>query len=154
MKVKANNFTIFWEGKAIAYATTAELDVNADTYEVGSATSGDWRTYKKGRKGWTVSAGHLLDMRAPRDLGPNYRSPFGMLLSDREVSIMFTDIEEHGQVPAADFRISGHVVYSGRVLVRRFTVSSVKGQWVTCQFEAVGCGELVETRTSDGENQD
>lgn len=149
MKVEANNFTIFWRGKAIAYATTAELDVNADIYKVGSATSGDWQNYKKGRKGWTISAGHLLDLRSAQQLGDDYRSPYDMLKSDEEVAVAFGAIEPHGPMEAKDQQLTGAVVYSGRALVRRYTVSAVKGQWVTCQFEAVGCGELDETRVQN-----
>lgn len=147
MKVEANNFTIFWNGKAIAYATTAELDVNADIYEVGSPTSGGWRRHKKGRKCWTISAGHLIDLRGPQHLGSDYRNPYEMVVKDEEVDVAFGAIVPHGTMEAKDMRPTGAALYSGRALVRRFTVSAVKGQFVSCQFEAVGNGELAETKS-------
>lgn len=147
MKVQANNFTIFWNGAAIAYATTAEMDVNADVHETGSATSGDWRNYIKGRKGWTISAGHLYDLRGKQHNGDNYRNPFELVVKDMEVDVAFGAIVPHCMMDAKDMRLTGAALFSGKVLVRRYTVSSVKGQYVSCQFEAIGCGKLEEIKS-------
>jgi hypothetical protein len=44
----------------IAAAKSCELNINADTLEVASPTSGTFKSHIPGRKGWTVNINHLL----------------------------------------------------------------------------------------------
>jgi len=47
-------------GVAIAGARSCELNVSGEAIETSSATQGSWRTYIPGRKGWNVTANHLV----------------------------------------------------------------------------------------------
>jgi len=47
-------------GVAIAGARSCELNVSGEAIETSSPTQGRWRTYIPGRKGWSVTANHLV----------------------------------------------------------------------------------------------
>lgn len=47
-------------GVAIAGARSCELSISGEALETSSANWGLWRTYIPGRKGWTVTANHLV----------------------------------------------------------------------------------------------
>jgi len=47
-------------GVAIAGARSCELNVSGEAIETSSPTRGRWRTYIPGRKGWSVTANHLV----------------------------------------------------------------------------------------------
>ena len=73
-KIKGQNLVVLFRGadyqwKALAYATTCELDLNRDMQQVGSASSGNWKHYKPKEMGWTVTSAHLLsDAEQPVDI--------------------------------------------------------------------------------------
>ena len=44
----------------VAAAKSCDINIQADTFEMSSTTSGAWRKYITGRKGWTVNISHLV----------------------------------------------------------------------------------------------
>lgn len=58
--IHGRNLLIYSEGAAIAGAKSCEVTTEADQIEVSSPTSGVWREYKGGRKGWSVTVSTLV----------------------------------------------------------------------------------------------
>ena len=62
-KIRANDLIVMYKvngrWKAIAFATSCEIDISADIIETSSPDTGRWKTYKKRKKGWRISTAHL-----------------------------------------------------------------------------------------------
>ena len=54
LKKVGNNYT------AIAAAKSCDIEVEGSEIETSSTNSGEWRTYRKGRKGWRVTVSGLV----------------------------------------------------------------------------------------------
>lgn len=152
-KIKGQNLVVLFRGadyqwKALAYATTCELDLNRDMQQVGSASSGNWKHYKPKEMGWTVTSAHLLsDAEQPVDIDK-------LLVEGTEVQITFTMVKDH-PLPQPDppqynpdFRFYGPpygypFTRTGMALVRRHTVTARNKTFVTSSIELLGNGPLV-----------
>ena len=57
-KIKANDLIVMFkvasEWKAIAFGTSCEIDISTDLIETSSPTTGNWKTFKKRKKGWKI----------------------------------------------------------------------------------------------------
>ena len=60
MIIKGNDLLISLDGVAIAGAKECAIEVDNDFREVSSPSSGKFRTYKPGRKGWSVRVNSLI----------------------------------------------------------------------------------------------
>ena len=60
MIIKGNDLIISLDGVAIAGAKSCDIEVDADLKEVSSPQSGRFRTYKAGRKSWSVRVNRLV----------------------------------------------------------------------------------------------
>lgn len=58
--IKGNDLRIYADGVAIAAAKSCELDVSSEIVEVSSPSSGEWRSFRSGRKSWSVSVSGLV----------------------------------------------------------------------------------------------
>lgn len=65
----------------IAASKSCDIEVQVDTEEVSSPSSGTWKVYKTKRKGWSVSLSHLL-------LSSQFTS--NMMLTGTEVTILLS----------------------------------------------------------------
>lgn len=141
MKLKGNDLIVFFEKdgawKALAYATTCEVDIQAETIAVGSPDTGRWAKWKKRRKSWSVSSGHLLsDEAQPVDV-------LGKLKEDEAVRILIGSVEPHKQsMNAGDYMPDGKFMLQGNALVTRMTVTGRTRDFVTMSMQMKGNGEL------------
>lgn len=60
MVIHGRDLIVKLGGVAIAGARSCELNVSGEAIETSSPTQGRWRTYIPGRKGWSVTANHLV----------------------------------------------------------------------------------------------
>mgnify|MGYP006874806189 CR=1 FL=1 len=60
MIIKGNDLLISLDGVAIAGSKECSIEVDSDFREVSSPSSGKFRTYKPGRKGWSVRVNSLI----------------------------------------------------------------------------------------------
>ena len=60
MAIHGRNLIIKVNGTAIAGAKSCEINIDGEEIETASPTQGTWREFIAGRKGWSVSCGHLL----------------------------------------------------------------------------------------------
>lgn len=123
--------------KAIAYATSCEIDISADTIETSSPDMGRWKTYKKRKKGWRISTAHLMgNVRKTPDL-------FALLDSDEPMQVCLTTVEDHPDIiKATEYKQDGRYMLTGSALVVRVTVTARKGDMVTMSAELLGNGPL------------
>lgn len=140
-KIKGNDLILFIrkeeEYKALAYSTTCEIDIQADTIEIGSPDTGQWTKKKKKRKTWRVSSGHLISD------SENVIDIFNMLVGTEEVSIMIGTVAPHAlSMNADDYVTDERLTMKGSGLITRMTTTGKKGDFVTMSIEIEGCSVL------------
>lgn len=147
MKLKGNNLIVFFridgQWRTLAYATTCELDIQAETITVGSPDTGRWEKKKKRRLGWNGSSAHLMsDIKDEANL-------FGLLKSDLPVRVCFGSVIDHkSPINSTDNYIkNGKVSLEGDALITRMTITGRRGDCVTLSVSFVGIGELIDSST-------
>ncbi len=60
MIIPGNDIIFTLGGSAVAACKSCDIEVQCDTIEVSSPTTGDYRTFIKGRKEWGFSSNHLV----------------------------------------------------------------------------------------------
>ena len=136
-KIKANDLIVMYKvngrWKAIAFATSCEIDISADTIETSSPDTGRWKTYKKRKKGWRISTAHLKgNVKKSPDL-------FELLESDEPIQVCFATVEAHPDIiKHTEYKQDGRYMLTGSALVVRLTETARKGDMVTMSIHADG----------------
>lgn len=140
-KIKGNDLIVMYMveevWKAIAFGTSCEIDISADTIETSSPDTGRWKTYKKRKKGWRISTAHLM--------GNVVKTPdlFKLLESDEPMLVCFSTVEAHPDIiKATEYKQDGRYMLKGSALVVRVTETARKGDMVTMSAELQGTGTL------------
>lgn len=141
MKLRGNDLIVFFEQdgewKTLAYGTTCEIDITADTMTVGSPYTGRWEKKKKRRKSWRVSCGHLLS-DAVQDI--NF---FNLLTGDDPVLVNVASVLPHTTpIFPSEYTLDRRISIKGYALVTRVTITGRRGDFCTLSMELSGSGEL------------
>jgi predicted secreted protein len=140
-KIRANNLIVMYKvngrWKAIAFATSCEIDISADMIEISSTVSGKWKTFKKKEKGWKISTAYLKgNVKKTPDL-------FELLDSDDPIQVCLTTVEAHPDIiTQTEYKQDGRYQLTGSALVVRLTETARKGDMVTVSAELQGNGLL------------
>lgn len=140
-KLKGNDLIVFIEHggtwKALAYGTTCEIDISAETIAIGSPYTGRWTKKKKRRRSWNVNSGHLFsDDEKIVDV-------FRKLDSDQEVRVLIGSVVTHrNSVAAENYVPDGRVMLQGNALITRMTITGKVRDFVTMSMQMEGSGEL------------
>lgn len=105
----------------IAGAKSCEINISADTIEKCSPTSGQWREYVAGRKGWTLNVSYLV---STGEL-PSSKNMVGTI-----VTLKMTE------------RTNGTPI-QGTAIVQEWRVVGTLGNLATGAFKFVGSGALI-----------
>lgn len=138
-KIRANDLIVMYKvngaWKSIAFATSCEIDISADTIEVSSPSTGRWKTYKKRKKGWKISTAHLKgNIKDSLEL-------FDLLKSDNPIQVCFTTVNHHPElINHTEYKPNGLYQMTGSALVVRLTETARKGDMVTMSAELLGTG--------------
>lgn len=140
-KIRANDLIVMYKvagaWKAIAYATSCEIDISSETIETSSPDTGKWKTFKKRKKTWKINTAHLK--------GNVVKTPdlFTLLESDEPIKVCMTTVEAHPDIiKHTEYKPSGHYQLAGDALVVRMTTTARKGDMVTMSAELQGNGKL------------
>lgn len=140
-KIKANDLVVMYkingEWRAVAFGTSCEIDITADTIETSSPDTGRWKTYKKRKRTWRINTAHLKgDLKKTPDL-------LEMLDSDDTIRVCLTTVEAHpDMIGPKEYRKDGRYELTGEALVTRYTETARKGDMVTMSAELQGNGAL------------
>lgn len=140
-KIKGNDLILFIrkeeEYKALAYSTTCEIDIQADTIEIGSPDTGQWTKKKKKRKNWRASSGYLIsDSVDAIDV-------FKTLVGNESVSLMIGTVEPHAlSVNADEYVTDERLTIKGDGIITRMTITGKRGDFVTMSIDIEGSGAL------------
>lgn len=67
--MKGNNLLIGNNGAPLYGAKSCDIEVDCDTVEYSSPSSGTWRNFIAGRKSWTITCSYLVrDNNVPSDM--------------------------------------------------------------------------------------
>lgn len=140
-KIKGNDLILFIQKndkyKAYAYSTTCEIDIQADTIEVGSPDTGQWVKKKKRKKNWRLSSGYLISE------GGDTSELFKTLIDNNSVMITLGSVRPHADVmDANDYVTDGRLTIQGEGMLTRMTITGRKGDFVTMSIEVEGSGGL------------
>lgn len=141
MKVNGNDLIVFFEvagvWKTLAYATSCELDIQAETINVGSPDTGRWTRRKKRRLSWSGSSAHLMS-----DV-MHEANWFSLLESSKTVKICFSTVEAHKlPIKYYEYARDGKVTITGDALINRVTLTGKQGSKTTLSVSFVGDGKL------------
>lgn len=140
-KIKGNDLILFIrkeeEYKALAYSTTCEIDIQADTIEVGNPDTGQWTKKKKKRKNWRASSGYLIsDSVDAIDV-------FKTLVGNESISLMIGTVEPHAlSVSADEYVTDERLTIKGDGMITRMTITGKRGDFVTMSIDIEGSGAL------------
>lgn len=141
MKLRGNNLIVFFDvggvWKTLAYATTCEIDINAQTIETSSPDTGKWVTRKKRKRDWQLSSGHLL-FATEQEV-----DFFDLLESDQTIKLCFATVEKHpGIIDCDNYKKDGRFELVGDAYVTRLTITGRKGDMITSSATFQGNGKL------------
>lgn len=138
-KIKGHDLLVFTgtgtNRKAIAGQTTCELDTDCEMIEVSSPTTGSWRTYKPGRKGWKVTCGTLLLLDKRYDIST-------MLGTELDICFARSETKEESNPDIRKPDTTKKLIYYGKAFLRRSTLSAKNGDKGTQSYEFQGSGPL------------
>lgn len=140
-KIKGNDLILFIrkeeEYKALAYSTTCEIDIQADTIEVGSPDTGQWTKKKKKRKNWRASSGYLISDSV------DVIDVFKTLVGNESISLMIGTVEPHAlSVSADEYVTDERLTIKGDGMITRMTITGKRGDFVTMSIDIEGSGAL------------
>lgn len=142
MKINGNDLIVMLrrgsEWHTVAFGTTCELDITAETITVGTNRSGRWVRHRIKRISWQVTSGQLLsDQRQDVDL-------FALMKAGDAVGLAFTTVASH-ELPMAEppvYTPDGRFRLTGDAFVTRLTVTGRRGDYATMSATFTGDGEL------------
>ena len=125
-KIKGNDLILFIrkeeEYKALAYSTTCEIDIQADTIEIGSPDTGQWTKKKKKRKNWRASSGYLISDSV------DVIDVFKTLVGNESVSLIIGTVEPHAlSVNADEYVPDERLTIKGDGIITRMTITGREG---------------------------
>lgn len=143
-KLKGKDLIVFFEEgniwktwKTLAYATTCEIDIQAEVIETGSPDTGKWTNKKKRRISWTITCGHLLS-----DIIQEV-NVFQHLLNDSPVKVILSSVESHNSpINPLFYSLDGRFSMEGKAYVTRMTITGRNGDFCTLSMTLAGTGEL------------
>lgn len=104
----------------IAGAVACDLNIDADTIEVSSPTSDEWRDFICGRKKWEISSNHLVSI----DNFNLFKDLIG-----QKIDVEFVD-DVH------------NMKFSGKAICTNVKISSSVESLCKGSFKFLGCGKL------------
>ena len=122
--------------EAIAAGVECSIDMDAETVEIASPTTGQWKEYKPKRKGWQVAASVLLD-------SANIDTVKG-LIGD-EIYLSF----EYNQTPSGGILASNRVhnasapiCYHGWAICTKVQITAKNRDFAQASMSFLGNGQL------------
>ena len=128
MKLKGKDINIMLDGTIVAVAKSCDIDMQCDTTEVSSLSTGKWKTYIAGRNGWTVTISRYV--QAVED---------DLLLLGKTVTLIVTKTE-NGE-PTGKMQ--------GSAIVTQCTTSASVGTMASGSMQLLGSGELAAISPSE-----
>lgn len=111
---------VFLNDTLIAGTRSNEMQTEAEMIEISSPTTGGWRNYIAGRKGWTVNTGFLLST-----VGEVER----LLSVGEEYTLLFAD--------------EGHMGLQGTAILKTCKITATVGNLIQGSFSFQGTSSLV-----------
>lgn len=141
MKVNGSDIYVFFQmggrWKTLAFGTTCEIDIQAETKAVSSPDTGLWEKLKKGRFTWSGSSGHLLAE------GRQETEVIEIIKSAEALKVAFSTVAP-SDLPR-DFRNvlpDGRFGLSGMANITRLTVTAKVGDNTAFSLSFNGTGKL------------
>lgn len=119
----------------IAFGTNCTVDLSADTIDTSNKMSGNWKEYKTGQLGWTISSESLLSFTT----GHTSFAKLKELMAAREpVDVAISNVVKS---EAGDFA-QGDGFVKGKAIITALNASAQNGAIITSSCTLQGTGEL------------
>ena len=120
MAINGNNIIITLNGHAIAGTRSNEIQSNAETIEIATATNQSWKSFIAGRKSWSFTVGFLLLANTDYNKLLNVGTEYNVVIKGR------------GNNSGA----------SGTAILTDCKITATRGTLATGSFSFVGSGPL------------
>lgn len=142
-KLKGRKFMIFYgsPAKAIAYATSHSLDLNAETSDSSTKDDGQWGSAEVTKLNWSASADAIIASDQA-----NYDALFDAMISGTEVDIVLGIPSNYADtgVPTGGWTAPTTAKYSGKAIITSLTRNDAVGSDSTCSATFQGVGKLTK----------
>lgn len=130
MNLKGNDILLMVDGEAVASAKTCNIDVQCDTIEFASPTSGTWKEFIAGRSSWSASIGYLVtSVKAP------------ILKVGATVAMKIGSVTEGTRTVSTD-------AITGTAICTHAKINANRGSLAQGSWQFKGTGQLVEVPSS------
>lgn len=126
----------------IAFGTSCNIDINADTLDSTNKMSGNWKEALVGQLGWTVGSESLMSIKDGHLSFSKLKSIF--LKRDPVVVVLGQSVPKDETADGADeFALKTEFV-KGKAVITQLSITAQTGQFCTCSIQMQGCGALDE----------
>lgn len=126
--INGTQFLVYVEGSAIAYSTSATLNINVDLPSCASKDSGGWDENMHGLRDWSIDVDGLVQF-------DNYFAAddvVKLILDRQEVTVKFATT------------VTGHTYWEGTAKLQADAITADMEQPVTQSLTFIGSGALTE----------
>lgn len=116
--MNGNNILIYLGDNVIAATKSQEIQVDCDTIEISSPSSGDWRQHIVGRKSWSITVNFLVsavgDLAKLLTVGNSYtvtikdRSNNSYNVSGTATLVHCDEVFTRGSLSVGNYRFQGN----------------------------------------------
>lgn len=117
--MNGNDILVYMNGTLIAGARSDEIQTETEAIEVSSPTTGAWRSYVTGRKGWEVSTSYLVAATSALSALLNVGTEYTLTIRSRTSTLL-----------------------TGTAILRTCSISAARGSLVTGTFQFIGTSSL------------
>lgn len=120
----------------IAFGTSCNIDITADTLDSTNKMSGDWKEALVGQLGWSVSSESLLSVKTGH---LSFATLKNIFKARKPIVVVI------GQSQSAEegFAVSDELV-RGNAVITSLSLTAQSGQFCTCSVQLQGHGALDE----------
>ena len=133
---KGDKLFLFVDGKPLAFATSASLDIKGDTIDSSNKMSGNWKESIVGQLGWSISSDSLFSKKAGH---MSFDTLFAKMVAREPIEIKFGEVTD-GTLTIA----TGH---KGKAIITALSKKGDVGAICSSSITLTGVGAL-ETLTT------
>lgn len=149
--IHGDKLHLYYNGEPIAFGTSCNLDISADTIDTSNKMSGNWKEFMTGQLSYTISSDSLLTYTTAQIVAEGS----GEVQGDLEGLATYTDLLE-AMLTRAPIKFEFGVAksdsekyaidkkfLSGTAVITGLNMTAQTGQICTCSVSLQGSGPLV-----------
>lgn len=124
----------------IAFGTSCNIDINADTLDSTNKMSGNWKEALVGQLGWTAGSESLMSKKEGH---LSFKTLKSIFLKRQPITVVLGQsvTKEEDAEGAVEFALKDEFV-RGQAVITQLSMTAQTGQFCTCSIQLQGHGAL------------